>query len=509
MFDLRGILQEHPDCLKNHDRRKLKGILTDLYPDPGEKRRINLVLETYDSGIPDQLVGVRELDAIRMQTLVHILMDEHGMREEIAEEGIQLWADALGVKYPPRQSPSAQKLSQQKPNPPPQWPAPVQQAPRQQKPAPPLQMPTQQKTAQQKSASPSQMPIEFPHFPFSYPQRTAQPKPPNTFQFVLGEEADGWYIKGYRGTLLESLTIPAVVDGKKVIGISDEAFGYSGSSNTLLGRESGKALRRVSIEAGIQHIGKQAFYFCERLQSVYLPETLKTIGCKAFHGCDILSFVNLPNGLTEIQDGAFEYCKKLTSISIPGSVVTIGCGAFMGCENLESVKFSHGLEIIKLSAFRDCPKLKEAILPNSVKTIGDFAFSDDSGLKRLRLGEDIRSIGEEAFLNCSLLRDVILPRSLTSMGRDPFHTYLEDWYTTGTWNWRRRSFLEKIKTLAEVSLRDWLRRLRKDPTVTDSGPYRKNKQLTMYCHKGTYGAAYARRAGYRVRKPVKAPAYLR
>ena len=51
MIDLGVIIHEYPQCLKS--RAKLSAILHDLYPQ--ENREINLILASYECGIPDRI----------------------------------------------------------------------------------------------------------------------------------------------------------------------------------------------------------------------------------------------------------------------------------------------------------------------------------------------------------------------------------------------------------------------------------------------------------------------
>ena len=67
-----------------------------------------------------------------------------------------------------------------------------------------------------------------------------------------------------------------------------------------------------------------------------IPNSVTTIGKRAFGDCDSLTSINIPNSVTTIGNRAFEYCKSLTSINIPNSVTTIEDGAFYGCINLPS-----------------------------------------------------------------------------------------------------------------------------------------------------------------------------
>ncbi len=58
--------------------------------------------------------------------------------------------------------------------------------------------------------------------------------------------------------------------------------------------------------------------------------------------------------VTEIADSAFYLCDELTSVSIPNSVITIGRNAFMGCSGLTSITIPNSVIAIGESAFGNC-----------------------------------------------------------------------------------------------------------------------------------------------------------
>ncbi len=63
---------------------------------------------------------------------------------------------------------------------------------------------------------------------------------------------------------------------------------------------------------------------------------IKTVkhGIQAFWWCESLQTVVIPDSVTTIELSAFEYCTALTTATIPASVKEIGVGAFSGCPNL-------------------------------------------------------------------------------------------------------------------------------------------------------------------------------
>lgn len=59
--------------------------------------------------------------------------------------------------------------------------------------------------------------------------------------------------------------------------------------------------------------------------------SVTSIGNSAFYFCDGLTSLTIPNSVTSIGGYAFQYCSGLTSVIIPNSVTEIGIYAFYGC----------------------------------------------------------------------------------------------------------------------------------------------------------------------------------
>jgi hypothetical protein len=66
----------------------------------------------------------------------------------------------------------------------------------------------------------------------------------------------------------------------------------------------------------------------QELESIVIPDTVKTISEGAFCNCTSLTNVVIPESVTSIGEAAFVGCKSLTSIVIPESVTSIGNSAF-------------------------------------------------------------------------------------------------------------------------------------------------------------------------------------
>lgn len=73
--------------------------------------------------------------------------------------------------------------------------------------------------------------------------------------------------------------------------------------------------------------------------------TLTSIGWFAFYGCESLTSVTIPNSVTSIGESAFEWCSSLTAVTIPNSVTIIGGYAFANCSSLTSVTIPNSTSI--------------------------------------------------------------------------------------------------------------------------------------------------------------------
>ena len=180
------------------------------------------------------------------------------------------------------------------------------------------------------------------------------------------------------------------------------------------------ALSAIDIPAGVTDIGKMAFYYCRNLNSVVLPEGLKSLENETFRGCSSLANINLPEGLTHIGDRAFQECVGLKTIKIPGSVESMGRETFRGCTNLSNLDLEEGLTYIGEWAFRECNSLSSVTIPETVTSIENDAFGYCKNLCNIDLPEGLTNIGDRAFAGCSSLNSIELPKSLINIGEDAF-----------------------------------------------------------------------------------------
>lgn len=113
------------------------------------------------------------------------------------------------------------------------------------------------------------------------------------------------------------------------------------------------------------------------------------IGTRAFYNCQQITSVQIPDTVKTIEEYAFNKCLKLTKIEIPDSVTTLGTRAFSGCSKATELKISKSLTSIPNYAFSTCRSLKIVEIPDNITEIGIFAFVDCESLEEVTIPKSV------------------------------------------------------------------------------------------------------------------------
>lgn len=126
-------------------------------------------------------------------------------------------------------------------------------------------------------------------------------------------------------------------------------------------------LTSISIGNGVNYIGENAF-----LNSGYYNASGNWKNNVLYIGNYIVAAktalsgsYSVVSGTRVIADMAFYACDALTSVAIPDSLVCIGEYAFLGCTKLSALNIGSGIKSIYPFAFKDCSALKSITLKNT------------------------------------------------------------------------------------------------------------------------------------------------
>lgn len=199
-------------------------------------------------------------------------------------------------------------------------------------------------------------------------------------------------------TTITSLGIPAdneiwftTSDGKDLMGIDEEAF--NATITDIEYNEFG--VNVIRFDAPLTTIGAGAFdtYGTSRnLNNISLPETVETIGERAFFDCTNLECLTLGTKIKECGSQAFDNCLSLHSLHI--SSIDDWCQIKFA--NPTANPMSYGGTILIVGGI----KTSNVVIPAWVSHIGDYAFYNYATMLSVTIPASIKSIGKNAFYGC-------------------------------------------------------------------------------------------------------------
>ena len=192
-----------------------------------------------------------------------------------------------------------------------------------------------------------------------------------------------------------------------------------------------ESLKSVTISTNVRSIGDNAFAFCKSLESMAFPENLESIGQYVFNGCGMLASISIPANVGFIGTAAFANTKSLSSITVDGKNAVYdsrqSCNAIIetatntlitGCK---TTQIPDGVRVIGRNAFYYCQSLESVKLPASITKIDEYAFYECEKLKSATISRNVRSIGDNAFSYCKSLESIDFPENLESIGQYVFN----------------------------------------------------------------------------------------
>ncbi len=207
---------------------------------------------------------------------------------------------------------------------------------------------------------------------------------------------------------------------------SDDAKGgsfpkYTIVNNKIIAAQAyyDDSMSGYSIPSGIERIGEFAFARAE-LQSINIPDGVKEIGYAAFYHCDQLTDVVIPQSVESIEPSAFAKTAWLDgwtqNVGNGNDFLIVGDGILLAYRGNSSIVTIPGeVKQIGAEAFRGHSEITSVILPDSVTVIGEAAFAECSGLAAVGGGNAVKEIRDRAFAGCPI-KSVKIPASVEQIG---------------------------------------------------------------------------------------------
>lgn len=220
-------------------------------------------------------------------------------------------------------------------------------------------------------------------------------------------------------------------------------------------------LKSANLPDSLVQIGASAFAGSGLIR-LEVPESVRSIGSRAFSRCDDLRDVELSRGLESIGDEAFAHCRSLVHLSIPATVREMGVRVTFDTRVSEGHVAGEGdVGVVTAFVFADdagvlyrrvpdgtkdaCDKGADAgfgspesqlgalelidasaltlaeyrVLPGT-RSIGPRAFFKNAFVQRVSLPEGVKIVGERAFAECASLFAIELPDTVEDIGERAF-----------------------------------------------------------------------------------------
>lgn len=215
-------------------------------------------------------------------------------------------------------------------------------------------------------------------------------------------------------------------------------------------------LERMTFDATVINIGKEAFFACDKLESIAVNDFMDeasflaevTVGENWSGNAEVIfSGLAWDIGVTKgamtatlYSDGRLAitgsglmknwasasavdwYSKRntITKVTFDGDIQSIGAYAFSGCESLSDCVLPDSVSSIGQYAFFDCKGITFFRVPDKVTTINTYTFANCASLYWVDCGLGVQSIEPFAFAGCPTARYIAINGSATEVKGNAF-----------------------------------------------------------------------------------------
>ena len=220
---------------------------------------------------------------------------------------------------------------------------------------------------------------------------------------------------------LESIIIP---DGVSIIG-------YNAFYNTAYYNNNG------NWTEGVLYIGNHLIKAGKMSFGEYIiRDGTATIASYAFYDCNTVTYVTIPESVSRIGEYAFKRCSELERVSIPCSVINVDRGAFDSCNNLNRVDISDLNAWCNISfsnafsnplyyankLYLDGEVITDLEFTDGINKISNYAFCNYKTLQTITIPDGFTNISENAFSGCQIEKATIPTSAISCIPKESLHT---------------------------------------------------------------------------------------
>ena len=175
-------------------------------------------------------------------------------------------------------------------------------------------------------------------------------------------------------------------------------------------------LERMTFDATVINIGKEAFFACDKLESIAVNDFMDeasflaevTVGENWSGSAEVIfSGLSWDIGITKGAMTATLYSDGRLAITGSGLMKNWASASavdwYSKRNTITKVTFDGDIQSIGAYAFSGCESLSDCVLPDSVSNIGQYAFFDCKGITFFRVPDKVTTINTYTFANCTSL----------------------------------------------------------------------------------------------------------
>lgn len=237
--------------------------------------------------------------------------------------------------------------------------------------------------------------------------------------FRLYTGGESYYVAGIGKETSSEIVVPAVYNGKPVVGVGGKSF------------KGNKTVSSVVIPSSVEWVGVGAFRNCPALKKVvWNAVSARTdennYNNRVFLGSDNIEEFIVGETVETIPGGLFAYSggSKISEITLPSSVKKVAACTFssvnrikvnVGSLNkwLSIEKYGNGAPLAaSYTLFAGGEEVENAVI-DSVAGLNEYEFAGCASLKNAEIGEDVESIARTAFADCVNLSTIAVSENNT------------------------------------------------------------------------------------------------